>query len=123
MTTTTVTVPFTGNVIKLPTNANDWEIYSSMRGAGLAAHRLTKALTKALLAPTRDGAILRAASGWRWSCCSFIVVTSVHPKITRSLLKIRPAHSCRCRRSIPAPAWCTHGAHHPPPHAQPRQRR
>lgn len=52
-----VTVPFTGQTIKLPASANDWEIYSSMRGSGLAAHRLTKALAKALVAPTRDGAI------------------------------------------------------------------
>ncbi len=54
---TVVTVPFTGHVIKLPASAGDWEIYSGMAGAGLAAHRLTKALAKALLAPTRDGAI------------------------------------------------------------------
>ena len=53
----TVTVPFTGHVIKLPASANDWEIYSDMAGAGLAAHRLTQALAKALVAPTRDGAI------------------------------------------------------------------
>ena len=54
---TTVTVPFTGHTIKLPASAGEWEIYSDMAGAGLAAHRLPQALAKALVAPTRDGAI------------------------------------------------------------------
>lgn len=56
-TTKTVTVSFTGATVNVPTNATGWQLYSSMRGAGLAASRLTRAMEKALNAPSREDAI------------------------------------------------------------------
>lgn len=55
--TKTVTVSFTGMAVSIPTNATGWQLYSSMRGAGLAASRLTRAMEKALNAPSREDAI------------------------------------------------------------------
>jgi len=43
--------------VEIPTTADEWELYSSMKGAGLAAYRLTSALKKALVASKRDEAI------------------------------------------------------------------
>lgn len=42
---------------RVPDDAEAWELYSDMRGAGLAAARLTKALIKAINAPKRKEAI------------------------------------------------------------------
>ena len=53
----TVVVPFTGATVVVPTGASGWELYSSMRGAGLAASRLTRAMEKALNAASREDAI------------------------------------------------------------------
>lgn len=52
-----ITVKFSGKTISIPTSANEWELYSSMKGAGLAASRLTRALEKALNASSREQAI------------------------------------------------------------------
>jgi hypothetical protein len=59
----TVTVPFTGVSVTLPSGARGWQLYSTMQGSGLAASRLTKAMEKALTAPSREDAIkiMRAA--------------------------------------------------------------
>jgi hypothetical protein len=59
----TVVVPFTGATVSIPKTASGWELYSSMKGSGLAASRLTRAAEKALLAPSREDAIkiMRAA--------------------------------------------------------------
>ena len=53
----TVTVEFTGATVTVPACARGWQLYSSMRGAGLAASRLTRAMEKALNAPSREDAI------------------------------------------------------------------
>lgn len=52
----TVVVPFTGATVSIPKTASGWELYS-MKGSGLAASRLTKAMEKALLAPTHNEAL------------------------------------------------------------------
>jgi len=43
--------------VTLPDSADAWELYDSMPGAEAAARRLTAALAKALVAPTREKAI------------------------------------------------------------------
>ncbi len=53
----TVVVPFTGATVTIPSGAHGWELYSSMPGSGLAAARLSRALERALLAPSREDAI------------------------------------------------------------------
>lgn len=55
--TKTVTVGFTGATVNVPTNATGWQLYSDMRGVGLAASRLTRAMEKALNAPSHEDAI------------------------------------------------------------------
>jgi hypothetical protein len=56
-TTKTVVVPFTGATVVIPSGAHGWELYSTMPGAGLAASRLSRALERALLAPSREDAV------------------------------------------------------------------
>lgn len=43
--------------VKIPADAEAWELYSDMKGAGHAARSLTAALKKALKASTRERAI------------------------------------------------------------------
>lgn len=63
MKTKSVTVASTGVTVKVPTSAEGWQLYTTMRGASLAASRLTKAMEKALTAPSNEDAvnIMRAA--------------------------------------------------------------
>lgn len=49
--------------LNLPTTAEEWELYSSKKGAANAARGMTAALKKAIQAPTKDKAreIMRGA--------------------------------------------------------------
>ena len=42
---------------QIPCNAQAWQLYTDMRGVGLAARRLTAALKKAISAPKRTDAL------------------------------------------------------------------
>ena len=42
---------------RIPLTANEWDLYSDMKGANLAARRLTAAMKKAIDAPKRKIAI------------------------------------------------------------------
>ena len=52
-----VQVPFTGVTVKVPTSADGWQLYTTMKGASLAASRLARAAEKALMAASREDAI------------------------------------------------------------------
>jgi hypothetical protein len=55
-TTKTILVPSTGATVALPSGVSEWELYP-VPGAGLAASRLSRALERALLAPSREDAV------------------------------------------------------------------
>jgi hypothetical protein len=67
-TTKTILVPSTGATVTIPSGASGWELYSTMPGAGLAASRLSRALERALLAPSREDAVRIMRSALRADC-------------------------------------------------------
>ena len=52
-----ITVEGVENEVSIPETADEWELFTDMKGVGRAARSLTGALKKALKARTRDQAI------------------------------------------------------------------
>lgn len=52
-----IEVTGTNATVKVPTTPSEWELYCGKDGVEKAAGRMTRAIVKALTAPTRDEAI------------------------------------------------------------------